>query len=114
MSQPRHGGVECRLALELQIAEQLQCISQVLAGCFEGGIARGATAALQRAASLGAIPAVHYGAALARQARYGEAPRHGTPVHAAAAIGKHPCGRQDAGNVAHAGGSIQLRADARR
>jgi len=77
-------------------------------------MAQQATAAFQRAASLGAIPAVHYGTAFARQGRYREAPRHGTPVHTAAAIGKHPWGRQDAGNVAHTSSSNQLRADARR
>ena len=107
--QPSHDGVEYRLVLELQMAEQLQCIPQVLAGCFEGGIALRPAAALQRAAPLRTMPAVHYGAALTRQARDGEAPRHGTPVHAVAAVGKHACGRHDAGNVALAGRSIQKR-----
>src|SRR5207249_5318317 len=52
--QPTHGGVEHRLADERQLAEQLQGVPQVLAGSLEGGIASGAAAALQGAASLGA------------------------------------------------------------
>src|SRR5439155_5406903 len=82
--QPTHGGVEHRLADERQLAEQLQGVPQLLAGSLEGGIARRAATALQGAASLGATPAVHHRATLARCAHYGQAPRTGQAVGAGA------------------------------
>jgi len=112
--QPSHGGVEHGIADERHLAEQLQGIPQVLAGPLEGGIALGPAAALQGAAALGAAPAVDHAAALARHARQGQAPRYGTPVDAVAAVGQQTGGRQDAGNVAPAGRSIQKRLPRRK
>ena len=107
--QPTYDGVEQRLADERQLAEQLQGVPQVLAGSLEGGIAWAAAAALQGAAPLGAAPAVHHRATLARRARHGQAPRHGTAVDAVAAVGQQTCGRHDAGNVARPGRASQQR-----
>jgi len=87
--QARHDTVEYRLVDEMQRAEHLECVAQMLAGRFDGGIPLGAGAALQGAASL--------------------APRLGTSVDAMAAVGKQTGGGHDAGNVAPAGNSIQKR-----
>jgi hypothetical protein len=107
--QPSHGGIEHRIADKRRLFEELQGIPRVLAGPLEGGIALGAAAALQGAAPLGAAPSVDHAAALARHARQGLAPWHGTPVDAVAAVGEQTGGRQDGGNVAPAGRCIQKR-----
>ena len=69
----------------------------MLAGSFEGGIARGAAAALQSATPLGAATPVDHAAALARRHDQGQAPRFGSPVDTVAAVGKHTGGYHDAG-----------------
>src|SRR6266567_8115577 len=107
-------GREHRFADERQLAEQLQGVPQVLAGSLEEGIALGAAAALQGAAPLGAAPAVHHRATLARRARHGQTPRHGTAVDAVAAVGQQTWDRHDAGNVARPGRASQQAAAAKR
>lgn len=92
MLQPRDGGVERRLADEMQLAQELQRVSQVLAGRFEGGVPLWPTPALERAAPVRSPPPIDHMAALDRHRGHGLPARERPPVDAVSAVGEKTSG----------------------
>src|SRR6266542_778004 len=95
----RHGGVEIRLADEVELPEELHGVTDVLGGRLDPAAPHPATPSLQRAAPLGPEPAVHQPAALAGLAHDHAPARGSAPVDAASAIRKQTSGRQGPANL---------------
>jgi hypothetical protein len=104
--QPRDGGVERGLASEVQLAQELQRVAQVLAGCFLGWIPLVATAALHRAAPVRSPPPIHHVTPLDRRGHCA----HGLPSREHSAVDTVSAVRQEAGGGqgAHDGMNLAL------
>jgi hypothetical protein len=87
-----HGGLERRLAYDVQLLEQLERIADMLAGRLDGGVSLRPAAAFQRAAPLCAAPAIYYAAALLGATRHVAPTGHGAPVDAVSAVGEQTGG----------------------
>jgi len=87
--QPRHGGVERRLANEGQLAQELQRVSKMLAGRFHGGISLLLPApTLERAPPVRSPPPVDHAASLDRHGGNGLPARQSPPVDTVSAVGE--------------------------
>jgi hypothetical protein len=90
--QSDQGGVELRLADEMDLGQELEGIADVLARGFERPGPQRAATALQSAASFGARAPVHHAAPLGRRTTNRLPPPGGASVQAAAAVGKEAGG----------------------